>query len=79
MPVGEIRPCTISIVLVEKTKDHGFKLIKAMNDYDLRETYGLSQTLYHLLNDFLQQLDDEFDVRKSKTGLIIESRRFQYK
>jgi len=57
--------------LVEKTKEYRFKILKQMNDYDVRETYGLSQTLYHLLNDFLQQLLIGSSLLSMKSYLVL--------
>jgi ParB-like nuclease domain len=55
--------------LVEKTDAHRLKIIKQENDMDLRETHGLSQRLSYLLNRFLQQLDDEIDLKKAKAAM----------
>jgi hypothetical protein len=54
------------------TKDYRFKLTKAFSDFDLQVAYGFSRTLSVVLNSFLQQLDDELDIRKSKKSLTSE-------
>jgi hypothetical protein len=58
--------------LVEKTKQHRFNLVKKMSDLDVKTTYSFCMLLDALLTDFLEQLDNELDVREKKSQMVSE-------
>jgi hypothetical protein len=61
-----------NLELVERTKDHRFKLIKRLSDLDVKTVYTYGRTLALILNDYLKQLDNELDVRQAKEKLVSE-------
>jgi hypothetical protein len=61
-----------NLELVERTKDHRFKLIKKLSDLDVKTIYTYGRSLSLILNDYMKQLDNELDVRKAKGKLVSE-------
>jgi hypothetical protein len=61
-----------NLVLVEKTKEYRFKLIKQLSDLDVKTIYAYGRALAMILNDYMKQLDDELDVRQAKEKLVSE-------
>jgi ParB-like chromosome segregation protein Spo0J len=61
-----------NLELVDKTKEHRFRIIKRLSDLDVKAIYTDCRTLAHILNDYLKQLDDELDVRQAKEKLVSE-------
>jgi ParB-like chromosome segregation protein Spo0J len=61
-----------NLELVERTKDHRFKLIKKLSDLDVKTIYTCGRTLSLILNDYMKQLDNELDVRQAKEKLVSE-------
>jgi ParB-like nuclease family protein len=61
-----------NLALVEKTKEHRFKLIKRLSDLDAKTIYTDGRTLSLILNDYMKQLDNELGVRQAKEKLVSE-------
>jgi hypothetical protein len=61
-----------NLVLVDKTKEHRFKLIKRLSDLDVKTIYTDGRALTLILNDYMKQLDNELDVRQSKEKFVSE-------
>lgn len=58
--------------LVTNTKDHRLKIVKQLDDYNLKQTYGKSQKLYLLLEDLIKQFDSELESRRENKELTSE-------
>lgn len=53
-------------LVMEKSKQYRFNMIKRQSEYSLKGFSGPEQQLRHLLDDFINQLDNELDVMKRK-------------
>ena len=56
-------------LIMEKSKDHRFRIRKRQSEYMIRGFLGPAQELKYLLDDFIEQLDEELGVSKDKPGV----------
>jgi hypothetical protein len=69
---GSKSPLKWNRVLVQESESYRLDIIKKMTPLDVEHMLCMVQRLHHLLDDYMQQLDEELDIRRIKKKLLEE-------